>query len=171
MALLDEEDNKPFNALYEKYKDRAYAIAYSILEDSFLADDATVEVFISLAKNFKIVKKLNYHKLDYYIVITSRNTAINMLKKEKKHMKMKSYNDDLYLADDNLKAFDYVFLKLCISKLRFNDQQVLYLRYTARLEYKEIAATLGISSAAARKRVQLAKARLKKLIEDGEESL
>lgn len=166
MTLLDDkEDEKKFEALYEKYKKRIIAICYNILKDHQLAEDAAVEVFFSLAKNFRIVKNLEDHKLDYYIVISSRNSAIDMLKKEMRNRSMVPYDDDLILTNENMTRYDHDFLKDCIKQLNFADREILYLKYSDGLEYKDIAKTLGISVAAARKRVQYAKDRLKKLLE------
>ena len=49
---------------------------------------------------FKKIKHLEYHKLDYYIVITSRNMAKNISKKEKENLMTVSYDDDSYFVNE-----------------------------------------------------------------------
>lgn len=122
-------------------------------------------LFLSLAKCFQKIKHLEYHKLDYYIVITSRNMAKNISKKEKENLMTVSYDDDSYFVNENMSCYEFEFLKGCIKKLKVDDQEILYLKFSCGLEYSEISKTLGITSATARKRLQYAKNRLKILLE------
>ena len=79
MALIDDEkDKKAFEKLYNKYKNKVHAISLNILKNEQLAEESTSDTFLSLAKCFQKIKHLEYHKLDYYIVITSRNMAKNL---------------------------------------------------------------------------------------------
>ena len=66
--LLDGECEKTqFEKLYNEYKNEAYYIAYKILDDSALAEDAVADAFLSLAGNFKTVSALDAHKKHGYI--------------------------------------------------------------------------------------------------------
>lgn len=125
-------------------------------------------LFLSLAKCFQKIKHLEYHKLDYYVVITSRNMAKNISKKEKENLMTVSYDDDSYFVNENMSCYEFEFLKGCIKKLKVDDQEILYLKFSCGLEYSEISKTLGITSATARKRLQYAKNRLKILLEKGD---
>lgn len=168
MALIDdEEDKKAFERLYYKYENKVYAISYGILKNEQLAEDATSDTFLSLAKCFRKINNLEYHKLDYYIVITSRNSAKNLLRKEKDNLMTVSYDDDLYFSNDNISGYGRVFLKECIERLTDNEQEILFLKFSCGLEYDEISKALGITVSAARKRFQYAKDRLKKLLGKG----
>lgn len=169
LTLIDnDEDKKAFEKLYNKYKNKVRAISFDILKNEQLAEESTSDTFLSLAKCFQKIKKLEYHKLDYYIVITSRNMAKNILKKEKENLMMVSYDDNSYFANENMSGYDQGFLKECIEKLTDNDQEILYLKFSCGLEYPEISKALGITAATARKRLQYAKDKLKILLENGD---
>ena len=103
MALIDDEkDKKAFEKLYNKYKNKVHAISLNILKNEQLAEESTSDTFLSLAKCFQKIKHLEYHKLDYYIVITSRNMAKNISKKEKENLMTVSYDDDSYFVNENM---------------------------------------------------------------------
>lgn len=91
--------------------------------------------------------------------------AKNISKKEKENLMTVSYDDDSYFANENMSCYEFEFLKGCIKKLKVDDQEILYLKFSCGLEYSEISKTLGITSATARKRLQYAKNRLKILLE------
>lgn len=165
LSLIDDEEDKIiFENIYNKYKNRIYKIVYSILHNEQLAEDATSEVLLSIAKNFQTVHKLEYHKLDYYIVITSRNKAFDILKKEKDTINSKSFDNDFFLDNNNLSDYDKLFLEDCLSQLSDSDREIIYLKYSYGFNYKEISKALGIKTTIARKRVQYAKSRLKLLL-------
>lgn len=85
LTLIDDEDDKKsFEDLYNQNKSKAYAIAFNILKNKALAEEVCSEAFFSLAKSFQKIRNFEPHKLDYYIVITVRNTSLNLLKKRKR---------------------------------------------------------------------------------------
>lgn len=71
LTLIDnEDDKKSFEDLYNQNRSKAYAIAFNILKNKALAEEAcSANAFFSLAKSFQKIKNLESHKLDYYIVI------------------------------------------------------------------------------------------------------
>ena len=119
MALIDDEkDKKAFEKLYNKYKNKVHAISLNILKNEQLAEESTSDTFLSLAKCFQKIKHLEYHKLDYYIVITSRNMAKNISKKEKENLMTVSYDDDSYFVNENIFVYknNYPIKDLSIYK-------------------------------------------------------
>lgn len=167
MALIDDEDDKKsFEDLFNQNKSKAFAIALKILKNRALAEDACSDAFFSIAKCFQKINKLEAHKLDYYIVITVRNAALNLLKKESKHIKNVPLNEELLgISDDSLSNKDYDNIVDCIKQLSYIDQEILYLRINLGLDYREISQVLHISNAAARQRFKHAKDSLAKLLE------
>ena len=159
LTLIDnEDDKKSFEDLYNQNRSKAYAIAFNILKNKTLAEEACSETFFSLAKSF--------HKLDYYIVITVRNVSLNLLKKEKEHIKAMNLSEDIpELTDETLCDRNYDNIVDCIKRLSYTDQEILYLRITLGMRYSEISLALHISNAASRQRFQHAKDSLAKLLE------
>ena len=167
LTLIDnEDDKKSFEDLYNQNRSKAYAIAFNILKNKALAEEACSEAFFSLAKSFQKIKNLESHKLDYYIVITVRNTSLNLLKKEKEHIKAMNLSEDIpELTDETLCDRNYDNIVDCIRRLSYTDQEILYLRITLGMGYSEVSSALHISNAAARQRFQHAKDSLAKLLE------
>lgn len=164
MSLIDNaSDMKKFERLYNDTKLRAYRTAYKILHNEAMAEDAVSEAYFKIAKCFQKIYKLEPHKLASYVVITVRNTALNMLKKERR-IETVEYNDEVDLSPhiDNVAAERLAEL---IAELSDTDKEIIYLRYTLGLGYDEISAALGISPEAARRRMSYAKRSLKKLLE------
>ena len=86
-TLIDDENDKDkFEELYLKYRQRAYAIAYSILRNSHDAEDAVGQAFLSVANNFKKVSLFSRQEFEAYIVIIIRNTSINIFNQNKKDL-------------------------------------------------------------------------------------
>lgn len=164
LALIDDEDDKKsFEELYEKNNRLAFSIAFKILKNNELAEDACSEAFLSIAKCFEKIKDLEPHKLEKYIVITVRNTSINMYNKENRRVETVPLDDNfLDLTDESLSDKKYDDIIQCIKELSDTDQEILYLRINFGLKYNEIADTLHISNAAARKRLQNARDNLLK---------
>ena len=54
LTLIDnEDDKKSFEDLYNQNRSKAYAIAFNILKNKTLAEEACSETFFSLAKSFQ----------------------------------------------------------------------------------------------------------------------
>ena len=163
-ALVDDDDLSDFEKLYNENKILAYSVAMKILENNALAEEAVSDAFLSIAKNFQIVNNLNAHKKNKYIIITIRNSANMILRKEKNALDALPLEED-NVSDDDITAFDIGLIKECMKKLNQTDKEIIYLRYTLGLSHKQIADTLGISQSASRKRLQKAKQTLRKLLE------
>lgn len=168
MTMLDEDDRDLFEQLYLDNRQMAFHIANRILHDAALADDAVSEAFLRIAEIFPKIHHLNSHKMQYYVVITIRNTCFNMLKQEQVHRDSVSYEDTIAPTESKNIDLEYMHLRDCIARLSATDREILYLRVNLGLAFREIAAALNISSTAARQRYRYAKSNLKKLLSKGE---
>ena len=170
MALIDdEEDKKAFEKLYNEYKDSAFQKAYSILEDVDQAEDCVAEVFLSIAQNFKKVNNLKSYEQHKYIVISSRNCAINMFKKASREKLSIDYDDIYGFNEPQYSEFSAIEWNDSIKKLNQTDLDILYLVCIQGIGYQQIAASYGISYAAAKQRFWTAKNNLKKILfEEGD---
>lgn len=170
MALIDdEEDKKSFAKLYNKYETMAISIAFKILENREAAEDACSEAFLGIAKCYERIKNLDPQELERYIVVTVKNASFDIYNNEKKYEKTVPLDDDFSdLTDESLSNRNYAEIVRCIKELSYTDQEILYLRINYGLKYKEIADTLHISNAAARKRLQNAKENLITLLKKEE---
>lgn len=154
-----------FEALYLQNRQLAYQIAFKILHNAQLAEDAVSDAFFSIAKNFSRLRSLNSHKMQYYIVVTVRNMSINLLRREQPYRDAVEYDDTLaHTPAPESETHDS--LQRCLMLLSASDREILYLRVNLELRFSEIAAALGITPAAARQRYRYAKTKLRKLLEE-----
>ena len=167
MILIDADSINEFEKLYNRYKNEAYGIAYTILGDSLLAEDAVSDGFLSVARSFKTVSSLDDHKKHGYIVVTIKNAARMILRKGKHQRDELEYNDDEYIPDETIDKYDVMWIKESMKKLDKADVEILYLKYSLEFDHKTIARTLGISQTASRKRLQKARKRLAEKLKGG----
>jgi len=85
ISMLDsDEDKHIFIELHDEYSQLMYRIAYGILRDSSLAEDAVQESFIRILKNFdKVIKKKCPQTQKYFVNIV-RSISIDIYRKRKK---------------------------------------------------------------------------------------
>lgn len=166
MALIDdEEDKKAFEKLYYENRILLYSIAMKITNNNALAEEAVSDAFLSIAKNYQTVNILNAHKKHKYLIITIRNAANMILRKEKNDLNNLPL-DATIITDDDIANADLQILKKCMRNLNQTDKEIIYLYYSLGMDHKQISDTLGISRTASRKRLQKAKQTLKRLLEE-----
>ena len=170
LSMLDTEDERNlFEELYRKYSQDMYAIAFDILKNQADAEDAVHQSFLKIANNFTKISSIPRNKIKAYIVIISRNTAINMYHKNKKHAENNKQLLEETVVDDSIfDNEDADELKMAIKKLPQNYKDVLYLYCLLGFSAKQTASMLGISVNNVRQRVMRAKQQLKKILERGE---
>ncbi len=85
-SIEDEQDKIDFEIIYNNYNKTAMAIAYNILGDFHLAEDAVQNAFFALAKHFYKIRMLDELAIKSYIYKTTKNAAIDIAKKEGKRV-------------------------------------------------------------------------------------
>ena len=81
----DYEEQEKFDQLYNAYSKLMYYIAFDVLKDESLAQDAVQEAFINISKSFSKIKEKDCQKLKGFIVVVIRRVAINMYNKRKRN--------------------------------------------------------------------------------------
>lgn len=168
---LEENDKEKLACAYNEYRDIMYNLAYSILDDQMLAEDAVHDSFISFAKNLQKVNNVPCHKTLNYLLIIVRNASFKIYNERKKCIATESISEtlpDLEIgltekveADDEMhRLFDLV------KSLNKNYSDIILLKFYHELENDEIASLLNITEDNVRKRLQRARNKLKEMMED-----
>lgn len=148
-------------------------VAFDILKDEQLAEDAVHNAFIKLIKYLDKIDENNCHKTKAFIVIVIESVSKDMYRKRKRTLEI-SYSDNVSyrISDDfTLTAFEAEYIASKIEMLPEIYRNVLVLKYLQELDDKEIADILSIKQATVRKRLERAKIMLAELLEkDGEYS-
>lgn len=163
LQLIDEPDDRElFIHLYEKHKVSMFNRANRILHNVQDSEDAVHEAFLKIVEKIELISKLESHKQDKYIVTIIENKAIDAYRKKSAHPTEPLFDLVEYSVFDTYSDGD---IARCIFKLPHDFQEVILLKFDLQLSNKEIADTLGISQALVRKRLQRARAELRRICE------
>ena len=173
LSLIDDVEEKiRFETMYETYKKSMWYTANDILHDYHLAEDATQEAFLNIAKNFKDIRTDEPAQTRAFVNTVTRHIAIRMAEKKQKYIffSEESYTDQIFEdpVDYEEKAIDndlFFALKRVIPKINYKYNTVLEL-YVQGYTYKQIASILDISLQTVKVRVYRAKKMALKMLEE-----
>lgn len=177
-ALLDVQEEAKFEELYFAYRHSMFYVAYDILHNHHDAEDALQDAFTSIAKSFSKVLKLDPSKYHAYYCRAARNSAINIQIKNRcdraRELKVFENSTDFPRnrrdQDDLLNKIcqreDSRTIRSCFNRLPDDYRNIIVLAHIEKLNSKQIGAKLGISSPAARQRLQRAKQALWNLLKE-----
>jgi len=159
-------DSYAFDRIVSAYMKSAVGVARQILSDHALAEDAVQESFLRIIrKRHQYVPGSPFSCWFYAIV---RNVCADMLRKrsrENKKIRKVAVEREPKRRRANLPEISEL-----LHVLARGDQDVLMLRIVHGLGFRDVAAALGISEEAAKKRAQRALRRLRAKMHDSESS-
>lgn len=138
------------------YKNYIWKLSYSILQDGYLAEDATQETLFILSKNLEKLD-LDSPKAHGFITVVARHKAYEIYNKEKKY----ALGSEEDLADQIGESLDLSGeLMSAIHSLSPLYSTVLILSYVHGYSDSEIAKILEVAPATVRKRKERAREKL-----------
>lgn len=169
--ITTEEDKDIFIILHDIYSETMYKKAYSILNDSILAEDAVQESFIHILKNFdKVIKKKCPQTRKYFVNIV-RNISIDIYRKRKKQHTL-SFDDFEETIIDDFANIETILegkeIESYLFQLPKSYYIILSLKYDEGYSYKEIADILSITEENVKKRIYRARKKLKEILSEKE---
>lgn len=150
---------------YQLYEQKMYHIAYSILRDVQMAEDAVQEAFLNLIKYKVQFENPKSDDCKRYMITTIKNTSINMYRKRKREQEL------IYISDGEKIPYKDMFIEMeasgvdleeMIQRIPAKYSDVIRLLVLEELSTKEAAGKLGINEANVRKRFERAKKILKR---------
>ena len=169
--LETEEEKNKFIRLYEEYRNLMLNTASRKIKDPYAAEDAVHEAFIKLTRYLHAVDETNCHKTRRFLVLITESVVMDMLRKEMR-CPTDSYDEweaVLSCREDVLDKIAVRELMDLIARLPEIYRTALELRAYHGLNEKQIADIVGISYAAARKRLERARALLAQKLNEREE--
>lgn len=160
--LSSQEDQDKFKQLYLQYSPLMHYVAYQILKNKHLAEEAVHESFIKVINSFYKIEDVDCHKTKRFLVVVTENAAIDILRKEKPDSRVSygSIERRMSTTPDMLENIAVEELADIIAGLPDIYRAVLELRAYHQLSDKQIATVLDISHATVRKRLERARAML-----------
>jgi RNA polymerase sigma-70 factor (ECF subfamily) len=148
-----------FAILYERYYSPMVAVAYSILADIHLAEDAAQQSFAIAAQNLPKLKSKD--KFAGWLAGICRNTARQM---QRTQGRIKTLNEPPPNRDKKDACADTI--RRAVWQLRPFYREPIVLRYYDNMPYQQIAAVLGISVPSVHGRLTRAKRKIKKYLKN-----
>ena len=152
-------DIESFGELCRRYYAAMAAIAYAVLSDHQLAEDAAQESLARALVNLKNLK--NRARFAPWLAAICRNVAKDMIAARAKHI---STEDLSQVAQSNNDDENNRAIRRAIEQLPNAAKELIVLRYYNNLSYEQIALILGISSSAINGRLARAKRNMAKYL-------
>jgi len=148
---------KSFGALYERYHSSMVALAYSVLADRDLAEDAAQEVFAIACRDLASLKSKD--KFGAWLAGICRNVARGMLRSKGKQA---APNFRRAAENDDNKEPLTDAIRRAVWQLRPIERELIVLRYYNGFSHAQICQVLDISAQAVNGRLIRAKRKLAK---------
>jgi len=159
-------DSAAFDGIVSAYMKPAVAVARQILSDRTLAEDAVQESFLRIIrKRHQYIPGSPFSCWFYAIV---RNVCTDMLRKFSREKQ--TIRQVAAISEPDRRRSDLPDISEILSVLERSDRDVLVLRIVQGLGFRDVAAALGISEEAAKKRAQRAMRRLRARMHNSEDS-
>lgn len=155
----DHIDAEAFDEIVLRFVSPAVAVAHQILADRVLAEDAVQEAFLRIVRRREQYRRGRPFASWFYAIL--RNVCTDMLRERTRRRRLlseASARGPAQEAEPWAAASDVADLLAGLPK---NDRAVLTLRIVHDLPFRDVAAALGVSEEAAKKRAQRALRRLR----------
>lgn len=172
-TVEDEGSKDKFFLLYEEYKVKVFNMANRILNDSYLAEDVSQDVFTILTKREILdrINEIDSPETKAYIAIITQNRAINVFNKRKREWNISITDSNVRIIEEKTAVDNTqeVIMKLDLEKLVITIKKLprkyylpMLLKYVHEFTDKETAEALEIEETTVRKRLERAKKQLRK---------
>jgi RNA polymerase sigma-70 factor (ECF subfamily) len=153
-ALKADPDS--FGELCRRYYCSLVAVAYSVLMDHHLAEDAAQEALAAACRQLPRLKKQG--RFGPWVVAICRNVARDMLwelKRQRKPIVARQERQNNRQDDDQK-----VILAEALQHLPQNLKEVIFLRFYNEMSYRQMAKVLGTSEQVIDGRIRRAKKKM-----------
>ena len=157
-------DSDAFEQIISFYINPALAVARQILLDETLAEDAVQESFLRVIYKREQYIPGNPFSCWFYAIV--RNVCVDMLRKLTREKEV--LENAATIAEPIKPQTELSEIPKLLNSLANHEREVLVLRIVHGLGFRDVAAALGISEEAAKKRAQRALKRLRTKVYDSE---
>ena len=149
-----------FGALYKRYHSPMVALAYSMLADRDLAEDAAQEVFAVACRDIASLK--SKERFAAWLAGICRNVSRQILRANK--IKPVALRDDYTARSDDDSLDRREVIRRAIWSLREAERELIVLRYFDGVSQARISEVLGLSAQAVNGRLVRAKRKIAKYL-------
>ena len=182
VALYLEGNNKAFNILLNRHKDRLYSYIYFIVRSRDVAEDIFQETFVKAIVTLQQGKYNSDGKFSAWLTRIAHNLVIDQFRLERNENVISNDESEVDLFNNSAYSEGTIESRMVnqqvlkdvrrlIDLLPDNQREVVYMRYYQALSFKEIAAITGVSINTALGRVRYAIMNLRRMAEEKNISL
>lgn len=159
MSLIDNDDDRSkFEILYNNYRKRMVYTAFDVLRNKEDAEDAVHDTFVKIARNMHSIGDPYSAESLSYVLKATKNTAINLSRKNSVRNKNVSYEDAENISDsqffETLRVQEnYIEVVNAIRGLNDKYRDVLFYYFVEGMKPKDIADLLGRSNSAVQQQI------------------
>ena len=161
LIIDSEEDMLKTERIYHKHRVLMYNVAYCILKDRYLAEDAVEEAFVRIIKNLDKIDENDDVRTRSYVAMICRNVAKSIYKKRTKENAAEDFPTESY---EGFNPAEVVMNREMLNKvssiienLSPTYSDVFIMRRVYDLSREQIAESFGINVETVKKRLTRAK--------------
>lgn len=169
ISQLKKKNPKALDYVFENYGNLIFKVAYSVLNNRELSEECVNDVLLKIWNNIDSFNKGD-EKFKAWIIVMTKYTSIDMLRKEKKHDNVITL--DSYEKEDNsLESFleNKETKENILSMIKTFDKEnreIFIKRFFLNYSIKEISKSIGISENAISNRIRRGKFKLSEFLKE-----
>ena len=173
-----EGDDKSFETLLNRHKDKIFTSIYLFVKDQARAEDIFQEVFIKIIKTIRNGKYNHEGKFQQWAMRIAYNMCVDNFRKAKRRSIIHPTDDfDIFDVIENpdptreetlIKDQTYSRVRHLIDQLPAEQREVVLLRHYADMSFKEIAMLTRVSINTALGRMRYALINIRKMVEEAD---
>ena len=143
---LESDEQDKFEKIYYKYRNTLFSCAISIVLNRHDAEDVLHTAFVKIAQNIKKIEDINSKQTASFLIIITKNTALDFLRTDHKNTQEVISEDIAYskdLLEQLLEGLEYKKVLTVIKELKPPYNEVLYLHFVNDLSIKQTAKLLN----------------------------
>ena len=181
IAQYLQGNERAFETLLSRHKEKIYTSIYLFVKDTALAEDIFQEVFIKIIDTLRKGKYNHEGKFVQWALRISYNMCVDYFRRSKRRPKVSPTEtfdifDVLQNPEPNaeqtiIRSQTHDKIRSLVDQLPAEQREVVILRHYADMSFKEIAKLTRVSINTALGRMRYALINIRKMVEDREMSL
>jgi len=155
-------DRGAFSAVFARHGKAVYLYAWGMTRDDRDAEDLTQDTFVVAWRRLRGIRLVDASALPW-LLVTCRNLTRNALRARRGHLAL----DESLLPGDRTRqerVEELTWVREAIGRLGGMDQRVVHLCLVEGYSYAEAAEHLGLSTSAVAKRLERARASVRRAV-------
>ena len=111
-ALDDPADQQIFLSFYKKWRGLMYQVAFNILHEKYLAEDAVQNVFVDILGQISKLRKLGEGQAKGFAIVMARNKAVDILRQKRSVESWEDMEEDLMTMEIEIDESTRIFNQL-----------------------------------------------------------